>query len=321
MVFPCWTRADQGRWEWVTKMAVPVEAIKEIEAKVGQPASRLQREFPAPRELFHYTSVDAFVSIVEKQELWVSHYRYMNDTKELEYGSAICRSVALERIGAIGGKLSERICNLIPTAIVHTHMMEYYILSFCEVGDLLNQWRLYSESGSGVSIGFFSRRLPGTTILKCLYEEAQQRTMASEVVDSFVPIIRDYERACTDEDNLVHIAATFLRLLTAATVEMAVTFKHSAFSEEREWRAIIGLFRHEGMTQIRYRVGRFGLMPYISISPRATAGTLTGRLPLSSIALGPSRFGFEQREAVEGFLRKCGYHHLAVTVPDISYRT
>jgi hypothetical protein len=36
--------------------------------------------------LYHYTTLDGFVGIIEKQEIWASHVRYMNDSEEVSHG-------------------------------------------------------------------------------------------------------------------------------------------------------------------------------------------------------------------------------------------
>ena len=48
--------------------------------------------------LYHYTTLDAFLNIMNKRELWVSNIRYMNDSKEFENGREICKLLINERI-------------------------------------------------------------------------------------------------------------------------------------------------------------------------------------------------------------------------------
>ena len=39
-----------------------------------------------PTTLFHYTSLSSIINIINSKKIWLSHYRYLNDPKELKYG-------------------------------------------------------------------------------------------------------------------------------------------------------------------------------------------------------------------------------------------
>ena len=44
-------------------------------------------------QLYHYTSIDGFMSIMQNRDFWISNIHYMNDSQEFENGKSICKKV------------------------------------------------------------------------------------------------------------------------------------------------------------------------------------------------------------------------------------
>jgi hypothetical protein len=108
--------------------------------------------------LYHYTSVDVLMSILDKGELWASHIRYLNDTSEqrlfrMQIGTRI--KVGLQT--AVGDERA-RLLKLQSAAESPTADDAYVICFSRDGGDRLSQWRGYSGNG-GVSVGFRKRSL------------------------------------------------------------------------------------------------------------------------------------------------------------------
>jgi len=92
--------------------------------------------------------------------------------------------------------------------------------------------------------------------------------------------------------------------------------KHSAFSEEYEYRQIY----QPGMTNVlmntEFRKGQFGLTPYVKIEFLER-----GRLPLKTITVGPCQDPEAECNTLESFLSKNGYAHVQVLASEIPLRT
>ena len=74
------------------------------------------------KDVYHYTDMNGFISIMQNKELWLTHIRFMNDRKEYLEGRELCKDV--------------------------------FSLSLSHSRDSLDMWRGYGQS-SGIAIGYF----------------------------------------------------------------------------------------------------------------------------------------------------------------------
>ncbi len=96
--------------------------------------------------LFHYCDQSAFINIIKSKVLWASDLKKMNDPSELLHGPNI---------------LSELYDSIFPNSKVSLDGDDdsfsndnlYLACSMSKNGDLLSQWRAYSNDGAGFSIG------------------------------------------------------------------------------------------------------------------------------------------------------------------------
>lgn len=110
------------------------------------------------KNLYHYCSLDSFMSIVKNKELWLSRVDYTNDKYEMRYVNKRMRDIATELAGS--GKISEEQKEDILLLYRDDDWYDKpFIGCFSKNGDNLNQWRLYADDAKGVSIGFSSSYL------------------------------------------------------------------------------------------------------------------------------------------------------------------
>jgi len=112
--------------------------------------------------LYHYTTLEGFVGILDSDNLRATHIRYMNDSKEF-----------IDALEHLDGFIDEFDISLRPSlrhylngAIrMFSGRHGAYVISFTDdeaqlmtrdisPGDRLSQWRAYSGSGKGFSLGF-----------------------------------------------------------------------------------------------------------------------------------------------------------------------
>lgn len=109
-----------------------------------------------PETLYHYTSLDALVSIVQSRRLRASSIRFLNDRSEsLRLKEDVVGILRSEPTGSRGQKTVQTTIDLIESQ----PMQSLFVASLTEKADLLSQWRAYCPSGLGVSIGFSSDSL------------------------------------------------------------------------------------------------------------------------------------------------------------------
>ena len=139
----------------------------------------------AHSSLFHYTTETGLYGILESQELWATHFAYLNDSQEIIAAKGAIEAALYESIYQVAkdlvekekldlkGKLTvEDICSGESVRFVdalYKATLKYvtpYIFSFCSHGEsnrefhdgLLSQWRGYGSDG-GFAIEFDSKEI------------------------------------------------------------------------------------------------------------------------------------------------------------------
>ncbi|MBE4467627.1 DUF2971 domain-containing protein [Vibrio parahaemolyticus] len=217
--------------------------------------------------LYHYTDQNGFMGIFSNQELWATKIQYLND--EMEYNLAL--------------DLAERYLNeLLDTAFSEKNTgrqtkLKYYlsivpyiknintcVCSLTENGDLLSQWRGYSKTLGGYSVGFneFALRpfieLQGFQLEKCIYTQDEQFKRVKNVIDSTLNEFSS-EPDPGHKDSLYYESGDeFLGRLA----KIAPLLKDSSFAEECEWRIILTAT----FENLNFRSGASMLTPYFKVS-------------------------------------------------------
>jgi hypothetical protein len=76
-------------------------------------------------------------------------------------------------------------------------------------------------------------------------------------------------------------------LLRGRVANFIFSYKHSTFSEEREWR-LVSLQASNDSKRLGFRPGNGFLVPYIGLELHWKVGPNIGKLPISKIILGPT---------------------------------
>ena len=139
--------------------------------------TRLEDEFTSvdtasPPDLFHYTTNQGLMGILEKKKIWATHYRYVNDFSEFDYGRGIAlriiRDIKTGSDHVIVKLMLDKILEFIEAESAVNH---YYVACFCGEDDLLSQWRGYANAGIGYSLHLKATSTPihlKDLILLCL---------------------------------------------------------------------------------------------------------------------------------------------------------
>jgi hypothetical protein len=109
------------------------------------------------KELYHYTTLQGLVSIIENADLWLTHTLYLNDAEEMAHGDRVTADAidaALSGSTADAGKVAY--LNQLKTLLGRPSNEGVYICCFCQHDNLLSQWRGYGAYGAGVSLQFDS---------------------------------------------------------------------------------------------------------------------------------------------------------------------
>lgn len=232
---------------------------------------------------YHYCNVDAFLSIIRNKVLWLSDVKKSNDPWEggkvfqdiLDYYS----SQRWKKDGYDPNELS-RLMDLV---------MEYddemrlyndfyaYAICFSESGDLLSQWRGYTQDAAGISLGFdenilkkWSLSHSGKKIAeykKIRYGEQEQDI--KRVIDDLLKLGSDIDLSGTpsDIDRLSH---PFYQYLEKKAID-SFFVKDKGFREEKEKRLLyreyyhsddnqcLDLWEHSASKEVNIKISEFSL--------------------------------------------------------------
>jgi hypothetical protein len=246
-----------------------------------------------PREtLYHYTTLEGLLGIVSSRGLWASDIRYMNDSAEMKHAADLIKKDIARRIaeGHPNPKLLNQFQYWVGHRMVHGHML--FSASFRSNGNLLSQWRGYSDHGKGVSIGFAPELIlecahaRSFQVARCVYDPLEQERLVSQVVDA-VELLADEFGECTDPAVLPpdqSYLESFERV-ESDLLRIAAVLKHPSFQEEEEWRVVSPILTDFAQAPIRYREGTSMLVPYLEFPLAVTPGA---PLALEHLYLGPS---------------------------------
>jgi hypothetical protein len=129
--------------------------------------------------LYHYTTQEGLLGIIEKQKIWASHLQYLNDKSEGQIFTKLLleefnqratkgpegpssQLMMLAQLLRLSVDQPESKTQCADKEILDSGLIAFswirdqdaYVASFSEQGDLLSQWRAYSGEAGGYSIGF-----------------------------------------------------------------------------------------------------------------------------------------------------------------------
>ena len=196
--------------------------MHEEERKLGDaPPERAE-----PELLYHYTTQRGLLGILREQCIWASHINHLNDASEFKHGIEVV-SESLSKIVIdpstlkFGGTKSKRTFQvekyqrMMRAAAIESlkllNFIEVFVASFFDSegarndpGDVLEQWRAYSGSGAGISIGFDKKLLSEHVVRidtdpdswmcygTCHYRKDDQDSCLAKRVDRMGPEFVDF---------------------------------------------------------------------------------------------------------------------------------
>lgn len=284
-----------------------------------------------PELLYHYTTQEGLLGILEKACIWATHYRYLNDTSEGQIVSKLLIEELRKR------NCDEGVISQGETILSEITSQDVYATSFSEDGNLLSQWRAYSGNSGGYSIGFSPNYLesigkhffknisgphylPDNPLIQCQYfkdgVERQLKDKIQQAVDSYIEEAERIKRTLPSTEQIGRHtpAGISLRHFRDFSRDCAIT-KDYAFHEEREWRLVVNLhqFGYDGFI----RQGRSMLIPYLKIPL-----TCPEQCPeIKRIIIGPCPNPAEARMSVKMLLNKQKIWNVDVKDSMIPYRS
>jgi len=249
-----------------------------------------------PRILYHYTTAEGLLSMLGSGHLWATDAAFMNDPQELRYGFDLLAEVASRQKNLQRTNLLKDLLRRINDVIQEkTSSGRVYVVSFCQNGDLLSQWRAYGAFGGGYAVGLKTACLSGPRL-----QESEPARVLRPVIygrDKQVRMLKGWLKTFVESGHMPGGRVDYADLLTLFS-DYLVTFKNPSYREEQEWR-LIQFGRYVGSTKRRltegeviwptcFRVRKGQILPYVDLDLTGSSGRLHGKLPVNEIVCGPT---------------------------------
>ena len=205
--------------------------------------------------LYHYTTGAGLLGMMkdysEKNKnltMWATHYMYMNDPTEYEYGKSICLNIINDIEEGLHKPSKDCVKELLTkynviSKIGKQHITSQklamcpFLISFSQVEDSLRMWDMYAKKGNGIAIVLNREKLNSFYPTKdCIYykENVDYETLKQEITTLY-----------TEKINTLQTFSTFPKFEKALYIFMficlthGVFIKHLAYEEELETRISI----------------------------------------------------------------------------------
>jgi len=267
--------------------------------------------------LWHYTSLDSALKIVEHEKVFATAIDHLNDAAEVKEAAAVFERMLGEQAKSDPDRWKKHVDYLIRFANLSRHPEGQafdidetgQICVFClsGTGDSLSQWRSYSPREGGVALGFGSEAMGDwrhqasdstATLTECLYTDAEHRTALDPLFAKLVVELQGNPSVSVDR-------IFFLKNFH----EIAPTIKHRAFADENEWRLVTPFVAPH---DLKIRESRHRAVPYVSLAPPKRLGHC-----LVEVRVGP---GPNMELSYRALSMALGGPPYRVTRSDIPYR-
>jgi Protein of unknown function (DUF2971) len=251
------------------------------------------------RSVYHYTSAESLIGILQSGKMYATDYRFLNDRTEFNHGRE--RSKHILKNDIPGG------LNLFRREVLKYIDIEdesrTFIVSFSSRKDDLSQWRGYAKDGEGFTLGFsvnFFREISYPKEAPFGFGEVSY--LRDSLKRNIRTILDEFENAFESSEKDDACLYEFSSWCEATIAAACSLHKHNSFYLEREWR-IVDFFDHKERNRIKVRSRGTSLIPYVEVDLRAE----DGKMPLESIGIGPSQTHPFTRDALIDLCNQFGY--------------
>ena len=190
--------------------------------------------------VFHYTSIENLVKIIESQELWLGNYLQLNDTSEIMYGIDFVQSFVKNKFS--NHDLWDKISNKLK--FVMTKRFEIFTASFCLKSNFLPAWRFYGNDAKGAAIGFSPELFSEKYVLssneneplvgQVNYGTEKLRSICEDYTNIINETYNRYEKELAEYKEIwfYHLCNAFLELILPYLAHT----KHEDYIQEHEYR-------------------------------------------------------------------------------------
>jgi hypothetical protein len=242
-----------------------------------------------PEILYHYTSQDGLLGVVQSKTIWASKIQYLSDSQEFALALDLARHALERRRSADLSSSETELVTRMTADIERKERVNICVCSFSEEGDLLSQWRAYCSPGPGFSLGFKSGTLRSLAdrqnffLAPCVYDWRIQDQIVEELIEETISAFSLEEsktNASGQESESIEKASWSFATKLAT---YAPLIKHLSFSKEKEWR-LISHHISSSDAKFGYRGGHSMIIPFFKFE---LVGSY-GQFEIAEVIVGPT---------------------------------
>ena len=285
--------------------------------------------------LYHYSSTEAFHSIISSRSIRLSSLSLSNDSMEGKLVSKLMREIAVA-----DGLDKDSVDGLLSAVSFLEECLDG--LGFClsQEGDLLSQWRGYADDATGVSIGFskeyldhlslttFRNKTGHFLISQVKYDKKEHLQLLGATYREIKELIATGEayKPCTLRDLIALTPNEKIEAENKRNKELRLEvhkkvaslnqdmflLKTSAFQEEQEWR-LLSVLVSGNNNNISFRPEPDRIIPYCEIELENLK-----QKAINKVILGPKNI--TSIHVIESFLIQSGFEGVEVKNSSATYR-
>lgn len=275
---------------------------------------QFRKTYESGQTLYHYTSLQSLIGMMETDNLWMSKGNFLNDSSELIYFANVLKTVIGKMQRQKETELWKLFVDELEAAMGHfleqieESGFEVYIFSMSHTQDSLALWYNYAK-GEGYNLGFYAENLLGKlTGLQegrraihgfVEYDRKEQELLLMNFLIGTFKVAKNHD--------IQKVKAALSEHFFTIISSCAIFFKDPAFKSEEEYR--IALMDKSGELQpaVRFRAQNGVIIPYIALD-------FNGQLPLSHITIGPKNNIDIAKRGMEHYLKSKGYDIEQLTI-------
>lgn len=194
--------------------------------------------------VYHYCSLDSFMKIIKTGEIWLTDVTKSNDSKELKYAyEKIIDEFdrRIEKYKKSGDDITPLVnCRKLLDDFKINNML-FHVCCFSTERDLLSQWSMYADNGTGIAIGFKADELNNLKNSKDNFQNIDfgkmnysLRKFTDDINNKINEILDKYK----GEKNHANAYFDFLNYIITDIMKNVYFYKHSSFKQEHEYRLV-----------------------------------------------------------------------------------
>jgi len=272
-----------------------------------------------PELLYHYSTLDGLLGILDKKELWATGIPFLNDTSEYQAGlKAVFDLMNPELVATQDESVVDKYAPLIRQSAEFI-----FTASFSEepTGDDLSQWRAYGGEHSGVSLGFSPQYL--RKIGRHFLKDKKDSEWVGANEDPLIKCKYYKDRKFFEDDAEIKMKIAEIvaekeesrKVLSFA--RYAATLKHEKFVAEKEWRILLVQAGGNVPDTVKFRRVKSLVVPYVCI-PVAWDGQ---PIEIYRIVVGPTPHKEQAKQSIEMLPKRHKVKFFEVVESRVSYRT